>query len=103
MSERILISGVIDLDPANSDAAVEVFSKLMKPTRDEDGCARYVFSADLDVPGRFHLSEEWESEEAMNAHMATPHIAEFFAAMGGLGVKASSVTRWTGSDPQKLM
>lgn len=99
----ILITGVIDLDPAKHDEAVAVFSKAMAATRQDEGCVRYVFSADLDTPGRFHIAEEWESQEASDAHMTKPHLAEFFRAMGGLGVTGSSVTKWTGARPEKLV
>lgn len=103
MADTILITGVIDLDPANHDDAVAVFTKLMKASLQDDGCARYVFSADLEERGRFHLSEEWASRAAADEHMTQPHMAEFFAAMGTLGVTASSVTRWSGGEPEKLM
>ena len=103
MADTILITGVIDLDPANHDAAVAAFAKLMTASRQDEGCVRYVFSADIEQRGRFHLSEEWESQAASDVHMTQPHMAEFFTAMGSLGVTASSITKWTGAQPEQLM
>ena len=99
----ILVTGTIDFDPANRDKAIETVTACMEATRAEDGCEFYAFSGDLNDPGRFHVSEQWASQEAMDAHMATPHMATLMAAMGGLGVTAASLTKWDGATPSKLM
>lgn len=52
------------------------------------------FSADLDEPGRFRIFEEWESEEALRAHFASPHMARVQKAVGGLGVREMAVQRY---------
>jgi quinol monooxygenase YgiN len=53
-----------------------------------------VFSAELDDPGALRIFEEWESEEALRAHFATPHMARFQKAIIGLPIKSSSVLRY---------
>jgi len=98
----ILVTGTIDIDPGQRDAFVEAAQKLMAPTRAEDGCEHYSFSADLDEPGRFHLSERWADDETMGAHMGTSHLAEFLAAIGPL-VRGTTITQWTGATGNKLM
>jgi len=35
--------------------------------------------------------------------MTKPHMAEFFSVAGQLGITSSSVTKWTGATPEKLM
>jgi quinol monooxygenase YgiN len=99
----IIVTGVIDLDPAKRDAAIEAANEAMTATRAEDGCENYVFSADFTDPGRFWVSEQWASEEAMTGHMASPHLAAFMGKMGEFGVTAVSLTKWTGATPEKLM
>lgn len=103
MADTILVTGTLDIDPANRDAAIEAIGTLMTATRAEEGCEQYVFSADLDDPGRFHISERWASQAAMDAHMGSAHMADFMGAAGGLGIKGSSLTKWTGATPEKLM
>ena len=71
----IIVTGVIDLDPANHDAAIEAFKVCMAATRVEDGNEAYVFSADVEDPGRFHVTEQWADQASIDAHMATPHLA----------------------------
>ena len=86
----ILVTGTIDFDPANRDKAIETVTACMEATRAEDGCESYAFSGDLNDPGRFHISEQWASQEAMDSHMQTPHMAALMGAMGSLGVTAAS-------------
>jgi len=99
----ILVIGTIDLDPARRDDFITVAQTLMTATRPEEGCESYAFSGALDDPGRFYVSEQWASQEAMDAHMATPHLAAFMGAMGEVGVTAASLTKWDGATPSKLM
>ena len=99
----ILVTGTIDLDPAHRDQAIKTFSECMAGTRAEDGCESYTFSADLEDPGRFHVSEQWASQEAMDAHMAGPSLATLMTAMGTLGVTGASLTKWDGATGSKLM
>ena len=60
--------------------------KMVKPTQAAPGCLRYELWQDLDEPSRFVIIEEWESEQAHAAHLASgwlePVIAELqpFAA-----------------------
>jgi quinol monooxygenase YgiN len=99
----ILVTGVIDLDPAQRDAAIAAMTECMTATRAEDGNEAYVFSADVNDPGRFWVSEQWASEEAMTSHMGSAHLAAFMGAIGGFGVTAASLTKWTGASAEKLM
>lgn len=102
MSDTIIVTGVIDLDPAKRDDAIELFTWMMEVTRAEDGCEAYTFSADVSDPGRFHLSEQWASKDAVAAHGAAPHFIEFLGKMGAVGVTAFSATQWSGATPTKI-
>src|SRR5688572_4271225 len=103
MSDTILVTGVIDLDPAKRDDAIAVLNAAMEATRAEDGCEHYEFSADLTDPGRVHASEQWANQAASDAHTAAPALATLMGAMGSLGVTGASLTSWTGAEPKKLM
>lgn len=99
----IIVTGSFDLDPAQSGAFKEAASACMAATRAEAACESYTFMEDLEVPGRFHVTELWASQEGMDEHMASPHLAAFMGAMGGFGVTAVSLTKWDGATPSKLM
>jgi quinol monooxygenase YgiN len=90
----IVIAGHVALDPAQHQSAVAAACEMMRETRREAGCISYNFSADLEEPGRFRIFEEWESDEALRAHFAAPHMARFQKAVGGLGVREMKVQRY---------
>ena len=99
----IIVTGTIDLDPAKRDSFIEVATECMEATRAEEGNEVYAFTADLSDPGRFYVIEQWASQEAMDTHMATPHLAAFMGAMGTCGVTGASLTKWDGATPTTLM
>ena len=99
----ILVTGTIDLDPASRDTFIAAAVRMMEASHAEEGCEHYAFTADLQDPGRFHVSERWVSMEALNAHEASPHMAEFMLEMGSFSLKGASVIRWEGATPTRMM
>jgi quinol monooxygenase YgiN len=99
----IIVTGTIDLDPAQHDAAVDAFRQAMAATREEPGCEGYTFSADLEDPGRFHVSEQWADGAAIDTHMTSPNLAALVGVMGSLGVTSAKLTKWEGATGSKLM
>lgn len=95
----LLIAGTIRIQPEDRDAAVAALQFMMAETAKEDGCVSYDFSADLNDPALFHLFEEWESAEHIQAHFVAPHMAEFGEMMGKLGPVERSIYRY--DDPTK--
>jgi quinol monooxygenase YgiN len=90
----LVIAGQIRIDPSNRRAAEAAALEMMQATRREKGCRGYTFSSDLADPGLFHLFEEWESKEALEAHFGAPHMAAFQRAVAGFGVKEMKVQRY---------
>jgi quinol monooxygenase YgiN len=46
---------------------------MLTPTRAESGCESYELY-ESDSRGRFYLTETWESQAALDRHLATPHF-----------------------------
>jgi len=46
---------------------------MLTPTRAESGCESYELY-ESDSRGRFYLYEIWESQAALDRHLATPHF-----------------------------
>ena len=46
---------------------------MLAPTHAEPGCKLYELY-ESDPKGRFYLYETWESQAALDQHMATPHF-----------------------------
>jgi quinol monooxygenase YgiN len=90
----IVVSGLITFDPEKYDRAVELIDALCAATRAEDGCISYEFFTTPGDPGRSRVFEEWESEEALTAHQAAPHLADFYTASGELGITSAELYRY---------
>lgn len=91
----IIIAGVMTLDPAKADDFMAVAVKMMRETHKEEGNLAYVFSRSPLDDGTIHLFEKWETEEALAAHMASDHMAEFQAGLGDVGLTGADVKKYT--------
>ncbi len=90
----LVIAGHIRLDPAKRSEALAAAVVMMEATRKEEGCQAYTFSVDLEDDGVFHIFEQWESPEALDAHFQTAHMADFQKAMPGFGIREMAVQRY---------
>lgn len=73
----IVIVMTFDVDPTHRDRVADAMAGMAALTRQEEGCIVYRYTADLEQANRFHLTEVWESEPAVEAHLRTRHAAEF--------------------------
>jgi quinol monooxygenase YgiN len=51
------------------------FAKAAKATRQEKGCLVYQLNRDLKMPNNYVLYERWQNLAALEAHLASQHIA----------------------------
>lgn len=58
---------------------------IVEPTREEAGCIAYDLCQDRDDPTQFALIEAWESQAALDAHLAQPHLRETLAKLLPMG------------------
>ena len=70
--------------PGKEQALREALEALIAPTSKEDGYVNYDLHQGADDPAVFFFYENWESAQALDAHLATPHLVEFVAKMGDL-------------------
>lgn len=99
----LIVSGIISVAPSDHDRMVELTGPLVEATLAEDGCITYGFWASTTEPGVFRAYEEWESPEAMGAHMASEHMATFLGAMGSLEITGTELHQHTVTDSTRLM
>lgn len=64
--------------PDQCDALRRVFDELLGPTRAEPGCLRYEVFVRVDRPEEFVTVEHWRDAGAVDAHMASAHVARAF-------------------------
>lgn len=65
------------------DELRQLLQGLVAPTHAEAGCKIYELY-ESDIVGRFYFYELWTSEQALEAHLNTPHLANLKAQIGDL-------------------
>jgi quinol monooxygenase YgiN len=85
MPQNLLI--VVAEMTAQNGKEEELRQKLtgfVAPTRAENGCVQYDLHEAEDRPGQFLFFEKWDSAEALEAHLASPHIASVLPGLGAI-------------------
>jgi quinol monooxygenase YgiN len=99
----LIVSGIIQVDPADEAAALEAAGPLVEATLAEEGNITYGFWKHPAEAGVLRVYEEWADDDALLAHMGTPHMAEFLGVMGSLTILGTDVHRHEAVGSQKLM
>ncbi len=79
----ICVIATIETAPGRRDDLLAVFKTLVPQVRAEAGCLEYTPSIDVDCeyvtarPDVVTVVEKWESVAALQAHLATSHMANF--------------------------
>jgi quinol monooxygenase YgiN len=68
--------------PGQEDVLTNALRELAAPSREEAGCLLYDVCVVRDEPARLLVLEEWESQDALDRHMATPHFKAFLDKVG---------------------
>ena len=90
----IFVTGEVRFADGEIQRLAPAFEANIRATRAEAGCARYAYGVDLADPNLLQVVEEWSDEEAVNAHMNTPHMAELMTALGGAKIEAISINAY---------
>ncbi|MGI8919349.1 MAG: putative quinol monooxygenase [Pyrinomonadaceae bacterium] len=72
-----------------------VLTTLIEPTRKEAGCILYELWQNRADATDFTFVEEWESDAALDAHAASPHLKDAAARLHGLILQAPDVRRYS--------
>jgi quinol monooxygenase YgiN len=77
----IVVVGRVTTDAEKRDALIQIAQKVAAASRAESGCIGYRVYEDTEGAHDFVFVEEWESEEALQTHFRTAHIAEFMGSI----------------------
>lgn len=99
----IVVSGILNIDPAKADRCEELTATLVAETRKEAGNLTYQYTRLHADPGTWRVFEEWADQAALDEHMASPHMAAFMGAAGELGFTGVDIQRYDVSEKSKLM
>ncbi|MGZ8177176.1 putative quinol monooxygenase [Williamsia sp. SKLECPSW1] len=76
------VVATISAKEGTADGLGAALKKLAEASRGDAGCIAYEVYESASTPGTFITVEKWESQEALDAHMAAPHVADAFATQG---------------------
>lgn len=65
--------------PGKRDELRAALEALVEPTSQEQGYVNYDLHQSIEDLGLFLFYENWESGEALDAHLAAPHLTAFAA------------------------
>ncbi|WP_254536884.1 putative quinol monooxygenase [Halomarina litorea] len=73
----ILQYAIIPIDPDSHDEAIEALTELGQRSREEEGVLEYRVTTDVDDDAVIRIFEQYEDEEAVEAHMTSEHFEAF--------------------------
>jgi quinol monooxygenase YgiN len=98
-----LSHGTLSVPAAHLADVRQLLMQIASATRQEDGCLLYLVSEQLDRPGAFVISEQWDSLDAMQTHLAQPAVGEAVAAVHAMGVLDLTITAWEAGQATRVM
>lgn len=81
--------------PEAVDEVRAVLSGLVGPTRAEAGCVVYELLQNRNDPTDFTFVEEWESDAALDAHLASEHLRDAGAKLPPLLAAEPDIRRYS--------
>jgi quinol monooxygenase YgiN len=87
----IIVKGEVRFGDGEIERLKPDFAANIKATRAEPGCALYSYAVDVIDPNLLHVAEEWSSEEAIDAHMQSPHMGALSAALAAARLESIRV------------
>jgi quinol monooxygenase YgiN len=99
----IIVEGWVKLASGEIDRLRDQALAMLEETRKEEGCISYAFSVPIDDPDTLRIAEVWESQEALDAHGQTPHMAEFGKALREATILEASLKAYPAEEGRTLL
>ncbi len=99
----IIIEGWVKLAEGELDRLQDAAVTMMTETRKEEGCLLYVYSREIENPDTMRITERWVDQAAVEAHNASPHMAEFNKAIGDAKILGVHVQAYPAEEGRTLM
>jgi quinol monooxygenase YgiN len=77
----IVVVGRVRTDADRRAELIRIGQAVAAASREEAGCIGYRLYEDTENSNEFVFVEEWDSDDALQQHFRTPHIAEFMGAI----------------------
>lgn len=77
--------------PESREDLLALLAEVEAASRTDDGCLNYGYYAGITDADDCVAVEEWRDEEALRAHLTTPHVRRLVEALPGLIDGAPSI------------
>ncbi len=91
---KVTVVARIRAKAGKEDLVREHLMALIAPTRAEAGCITYDLHQAAEEKGLFLFYENWVSKEALDEHLATPHLEGFKRVADQILVEPLDITLW---------
>jgi quinol monooxygenase YgiN len=102
-SAMIIVMGHAKLGAGELDRLLPEMAAQVAATQAEDGCELYCFGRNVLDPDMLIISERWRDQAALDAHFASPHMADFNAVIGAAKVLEISVKAYENGEVRTLI
>jgi quinol monooxygenase YgiN len=91
-ARMIVLHATVPVAPEHRVDALDVVEDLVEDSRAEDGTVDYRATTDVEDPNTVRFFEQYENQEALEAHLETDHYLEF----------AKALPEWLAGEPEVL-
>lgn len=87
----VIVMGSFRIPAASFDRALPLMDKVVRLTREEDGCLLYSYARDTVDPELVRVAEQWRDRAALARHFETEHMADWVRERGDLGLSERNI------------
>ena len=98
----IILAGTIRISVGKRAAAQAALARMVEATRAESGCIEYAFAFDVLDEHLVRIFELFRDAEALAAHRASAHMAEWRVAGAELGIHDRNLHQYEVSSSQAI-
>ena len=91
---KIIISGTVDIDPEQMEAAMTAAKPLIEGALTQEGIMDYDWCPDPMTPGRIRVFERWESQQALENHFNKHWYQDMRIALAQFGIRGADVLKY---------
>ncbi len=91
---KIIISGTVDIDPEQMEAAMTAAKPLIEGALTQEGIMDYDWCPDPLTPGRIRVFERWESQQALETHFNNHWYQDMRVALAQFGIRGADVLKY---------
>lgn len=95
----IIIQGHARFAPGTAANHLDALRTMVEATRAEEGCLLYAFAFDAVDPDVMHITERWETAEALAAHGKSDHMRAFGKAIAAAAPLEITFERYATEGP----